>query len=160
LPEILAISPVDKDGSATRGMAAIDITPAIADQVGFRKVEIKFGGGPKKHARRRLVAARALGGRVVADFDAIERKRGDHVRVHLLDDIQTLGAAAYVGLVGGDNQQEAGGFEQATGVGGVGVDVEFLERGRRKGPTIADDRSVDDAVAIEEHGAAQVVGWR
>ena len=64
-------------------------------------------------------------------------------RVHGLDDGLRLGAAADVGLVGGDDEDEAGGFSLRAGFfGHAGKELELGERGGRVGFALADDLHV------------------
>lgn len=93
----------------------------------------------------------------VADLDAGEGgNECEEVRVHRRDDGGGLGAAADVGLVGGNHENEARSGEGSAGLGDAGEELELSEGVRRVGFAVADDLTIQRAVAVEEDGGA---GW-
>lgn len=76
--------------------------------------------------------------------------------MHRRDDGGGLGAAADVGLVGGNHENEARSGEGSAGLGDAGEELELSEGVRRVGFAVADDLTIQRAVAVEENGGA---GW-
>ena len=76
--------------------------------------------------------------------------------MHRLDDGGGLGAAADVGLVSRDHENEARGGEGSAGRGDAREKFELRERVRRVGFAVADNLTIQRAVAVEEDGGA---GW-
>ena len=75
--------------------------------------------------------------------------------MHRFDDGLGLVAAADVGLIGGDHENEAGGGELGAGFGHARKKGEFGESGRRVRFTVADDLQVERSITVEEYGGAE-----
>jgi hypothetical protein len=74
--------------------------------------------------------------------------------MHRFDRRTVLGSATHIRLIGYDDQEEMCRLEASTGVHDTIVELEFLHACRRVGPSVADDRTIEDAVTIEENSAS------
>lgn len=153
--EGFGVTVVDENGLAAGGVAAIDVAPAIADHEAGSEVDVAFGGGAEEHAGRGLAEVGGGVAGVPGDFDAVERKFAEQESVHGFDGFAGLGAAADVGLIGGDDEEKAVLAQQAAGFGDAGEDDEIGERLGRKRFAGAHFGTVQHAIAIEENGAAR-----
>jgi hypothetical protein len=85
---------------------------------------------------------------MITDLHAIKGQGPGHVRMKGLNDLASKGATADIGLVRGDNQQEARLLQLVTGFGNAGEDLEFSETRRRIRLSLANQRAIDHAVSI------------
>ena len=65
-----------------------------------------------------------------------------------------LRTAANIRLVGGNDEQEASGFQPSTIFRGTGKQAEIIENGRRIGLSLTNHLDVERAVTIEENCGA------
>jgi hypothetical protein len=94
--------------------------------------------------------------RVVADLDA-RKLRNPLLQqgVLRLDHLGGERAPSDVGLIGGDDEHEAGGGEGAASRGNVGEKLKRRHGARWLGQTMDDHRNVERAIAVEKHGGPQ-----
>jgi len=78
--------------------------------------------------------------------------------MHLVDDRSVLVAASHVRLIGDHQQQKSGTPEVLEGLRHAGQDGEVFGARGRIWLAVADDRSVDDPIAVEED-RAPTHGW-
>ena len=74
-----------------------------------------------------------------------------HFQIHRFNGFATLGAAAHVGLVGDDNQEEVRSLKPRTSVRNIRVEFELLEAGWRMGRSVPDRNPIDYSIAIEKN---------
>jgi hypothetical protein len=156
LAQRLAIPVIDEKGAAASRLRAIDVAPAIADEEAALQVEVVNGSGAQQHAGlwfpaiTRITMARPG---VITDFDVVDaRNVFAQLGVHCFDGFAALRSAAYVRLVGDDDQKKSGFLQLPAAFDGVGIKLELAEVRRRKGETIANYRAIENAVAIEKDG--------
>src|SRR6266496_398312 len=159
LAQALLAAAFNKDRSTTCATRTIDIAPAIADDITRAKVNFQLGCGSPDHARSWLPAVARLAvtlARVITNLDPIKRrKRGLHFCMHRLDRFTTLHSPAYVGLVRDYDQEKFRCLKSRAAVRNVVVEFEILDAGRRVWLTVADDRSIEHPIAIQEDGASR-----
>ena len=161
--EGFVVAEIDENGADAGALAAVDVAPAVADHPGAGKVETEEHSGVGEHTGSGFAAVvfgviDALAGGV-AGFDVSDRRDElAEAGVHRFDDGLRLRAATDVGLVGDDDEHIAGGGEGGAGFGDARDEFELGERGGRVGLAVADDLSVQRAVAVEKDGGAG--GWR
>lgn len=148
----LAVLVVEEDGAAASGVAGVDVAPAVADDEAGGEVDLMAGGACEHESGLGFAAGAIVFVVVIADDEIVEGEGGAEEIVNLFDGGLGLAAAGDVGLVGDDDEEEAGGAETVEGFGGAGEDLHFGSGGGRVGAAIADDGAVEDAVAIEEYG--------
>ena len=152
--QFFIIAVIDEDRPAAGFHAAINVAPAVADHPALREIDAEFVCGVKQHARRRFakIARDALPG-IVADLDAIDWQRRAHFPVHRLDDLARLCAASDIGLVRGDDEEEACCLQLRARVRDAGQEFKILHARGRVRLAVTDNGTIDDAIAIEEDGA-------
>lgn len=161
--EGFVVAEIDKNGADAGALTAVDVTPAVADHPGPAEIEIEEQGGIGQHARGGFAAVvlrvvETLPGGV-AHLDVRQgRDETTEFGVHRIDDGGGLSAAAYVGLVGGDDENVAGGGEGGAGFRDTREELELGQRAGRVGFAVADDLAVQGAVAIEENGGTEGAG--
>jgi len=136
-------------------MAAIHISPAIANHPAFRQINVQFARGAQQHARLRLAAV-AIGqtlARVKTNLHAVNGKLLDQMRVNCFHEFLFQGAASDIRLVRRNDQQKSGGFQFRAGAGNFGKEFKFIQVSRREWLAVAFQRAVDDTVAIQKNGA-------
>ena len=137
-------------------MGAIHVTPAIADKKTAGQIQRVIGRGAKYHSGLRFpaIARFAMAGAgVITDFDRIERRNGlAELPVHGLNQFAALGSAPDIRLVRNYHQDETRLLQLRAAVRNVGINLELLQRRRRKWKTVANDGTIQDAVAIEKDG--------
>src|ERR1051325_3871003 len=86
LPQGFIIVIIDQDGAASGGVAAINVTPAIANHPARAQVDVEFARGPQQQAWFGFpaIAFRIVEARMITNLDAIERQARTHVTVDLL----------------------------------------------------------------------------
>jgi hypothetical protein len=158
LLERLGVFAIDKNSSATGVVTAIDISPAIANQKTPRQIDIKSLCGAQDHPGPRLMAVARLGPvgtGVPADFHASNLRQGiQHFVVHCIDGRACLRPARDIRLVGHHDKQITGRVEAGAASNHVFVKIKFLYLRRRVWPAFADNRPVDDTVAVEKDRAS------
>ena len=91
---------------------------------------------------------------VPADFHTRNLRKGlRHFPVHRIHRGTRLRPARYVRLVGYDDEEIAGRFEESAARRDVIINFEIASLLRRIGPAFADNRLVDNTVAIEKDRA-------
>ncbi len=161
--EGFVVAEIDKNCADAGALAAVNVTPAVADHPRPAEIEIEEQGGVGQHARGgfatvvlRVVEALPGG---VAHLDVRQgRDEPTEFGVHRIDDGGGLGAAADVGLVGSDDENVAGGGEGGASLGNTGEELELGKGVRWVGFAVADDLAVQGAVAIEENGGTEGAG--
>jgi len=159
--KFLGVSEVDEDGAEAGALTAVDVAPAVADHPRAGEIESESLGGVGDHPGLGLAAVvirvgATLAGRV-ADLDVLEgRDQFAQASVHRFDDGLGLITATDVGLIGGDDEDEAGGGELGAGFGHTREEGELGEGGRRVGFAVANDLNVERAVTVEENGGAEI----
>lgn len=147
---------IDENRAATGGACAIDVAPAIADQVAAFQIDAVRGSGMQQHAGFWFSAVARFavaGASVKANFDSIERGEiRPQFGVHRFDRFAALRAAPYVRLIRDHNQKKSGILQLLAAFGYAGIKLKFAEVRGRKGEPVADHRAIDDAVAIEKDG--------
>ena len=78
-----------------------------------------------------------------------------HFQIHRFNGFATLGAAANVGLIRDDNQEEVRSLQPRTSVRNILVKFELLEAGWRMGRSVPDRNPVDYSIAIEKNCGAR-----
>ncbi len=63
-------------------------------------------------------------------------------------------AASNIRLICRNDQQKSGSFQFRAGGGDFGKDFKFIQASRWEWLTVAFQRAIDDAVAVEKYGAA------
>jgi hypothetical protein len=76
-----------------------------------------------------------------------------HFQIHRFNGFATLRAAADVGLVGDDNQQEVRRLKSGASLGNIVVKFEIPSAGWRVRLSIADHNAVEYSVAIQKNCA-------
>lgn len=90
---------------------------------------------------------------MITNFDRVERRhRGTKSCVHRLDRFLALGSAADVGLIRNHHQKKAGRFQSRAFFGDIRIDFKIVDACRRKGKSVANERPVQHAIAIEKYG--------
>src|SRR2546429_4065261 len=111
LPQRLLISVIDKGRAAAGGIRAVDVAPAITDQITLRQLDPVRGSGAEEQAGLWLPAIARLAeftSRMETNLDAIERgQRRAQLRMHGFDGGTALRSAPHIGLVCDDNQEKA-----------------------------------------------------
>jgi hypothetical protein len=87
---------------------------------------------------------------VIANLHAVKGQFLDHLVMDRLNQRAGQRSASDVGLIRRDDEQKAGTFESGAGLGDARQDLEFCEASWRIGFTVANQRAVDDAVAVQE----------
>ena len=73
--------------------------------------------------------------------------------VHLRDGLQRLLAASHIGLIGHEDEKEAGLAQQVTGFRRFGVNPECVRRLGREGEAVPNLRDIEHPVAVEKNRA-------
>src|SRR5579871_4571497 len=73
--------------------------------------------------------------------------------MHCIDRRARRQAGCDIGLIGDDNGKKSGGLETPNSVFDPGQQPKILDAPRREGFAVADKVRVEDAIAIEKHGA-------
>jgi hypothetical protein len=89
---------------------------------------------------------------VEADFDGVVAELSTELPVHLLDDVRLLDAASDVRLIGHDDDSKASRSEGGECLADAGKDPELVETGGGIRSTVANDRLIDDTVAVQQDG--------
>lgn len=121
----------EEHGGATDGAGGFGVLPFITDDEGMFEVNMPFEGGFGEQAGLGLAAGAAVGFVMGADEDVIERKAAAEEIVHAVEFTAGDGAVGKAGLVGGGDEDEAGGLEILEERQGLLVDVELVERAGR-----------------------------
>ena len=160
LPKLLRITPINENRVAAGSVAAVNVTPAVADHPALGKGNAQFACGAQQHARLRLpaIAVRLVFAGVITDLHPVNRKPPAHFGVNRLDGFLLERAAAHVGLVRHHHEQEAGLFEPRARGRNIGKNFKLIQTHRRIRPVVALQSAVDDAVAVEENGWNELVG--
>jgi len=147
---------IDKHGVATGGPGAVDIPPPITDEKTAVQINAMAGGGTQQHAGLRFSAIAGFtvaGAGVITDFDCVERRHGvAKFPVHGLDLFAALSSTADIGLVRHDDQEETRLLQLRAVFGDASEELKLSQRRRWKRKAVANDRPVQDAVAIEKDG--------
>ena len=89
-----------------------------------------------------------------ANLDAVEgREIHAQFRVHGFDCFPGLCAAPDIGLIRDHDQEKSGVLQLFTAFRDAGIKLELDEIRGRKGESVADHRTIENAVAIEKNGA-------
>src|SRR4051812_14955586 len=150
------VPPIDKNGGASGALPGLHVAPSIADHEAVGERERAVAGGVLEHAGRWLAAAAPISIVMIADAEFVDRQQRRETRVHPIDHLALLRAARDVGLVGDDDEAESRVTQADQGVGHPRQHLELGLARRRIRLAVADERSVDYAVPVEEDGAANV----
>lgn len=133
-------------------MAAIHVAPAVAHHPAFRQVRFQIPRGAEQHAGFGFaaIAMRLPLAGMIANFHALNGQLRHEPGMDFFHGGLFQRAAANVGLIGGDDEQKAGGFQFRAGFGDAGKDFKIRQGARRIGFAIAFDGAIDDAIAIEK----------
>lgn len=148
----------DKDGAATGRVPAIHIAPAVAHHPTLLQINSQFPSGSKEHAWFRLAAV-AIGlasARVKAGFDAIEWQKRAHVLMHVLDRFARHQTTSDIGLVGGDDEEKPSITQSLAGFSDARQDFEFAHPRGWIRQVVADDRTVNYTISIQEDRAHRI----
>jgi hypothetical protein len=114
------------------------------------QIDAVGGGGIEEHSGLGLSARTVIGRVVIAGIDGVERQFLAKAVVDGFDAIMGLDAAGDVGLIGDDEQEEAGIAKAGEGFGHAGFDTHRLGIGRWMRFSGEDEGFDQDAVAVEE----------
>jgi hypothetical protein len=78
-----------------------------------------------------------------------------HFQIHRFNGFATLGAAANVGLIRDDNQEEVCSLKSRTSIGNILVKLELLDVRWRMWRSVPDRNPVDYSIAIEKNCGAR-----
>jgi hypothetical protein len=156
--ELFIVAKINEDGAATCGVTAVNIAPAVAHHPTASEIESESSGGIEQHSRRGFApqAGRRSATRVVADLNVVNsRYEPAQMCMHSLDHGLRLGATSDIGLVGGDDQHEAGRFQAFTAFRNTVEQCEFLYCGGWVRFAVVYDRTVQGAVAVEKNSGPE-----
>src|SRR6185503_11674122 len=149
----LIVPAIDENRDTSGRASRRDVAPAIANHVAARQGDSELPRGGEHHAGFWFSAVARVSIVVRAYPDVIERKRRTEGGVHCVEGGVRQGAARDLGLVGDNDEKEAGRPKACQCFLNAGKDFQLFDICRRERPAAADDRPVDDAVAIYEDGA-------
>lgn len=141
----------EEHGGATDGAGGFGVLPFVTDDEGVFEVNVPFEGGFGEQAGLGLAAGAAVGFIMRADKDIVEREATAEQIVHAVEFAAGDGAVGEAGLIGGGDEDEAGGLEILEERQGLLVDVELVERAGRDLLLAFGARQVEDAVALDEY---------
>lgn len=149
--------PIYENSAAAGGTAAVDVPPTIAHEKTFAKIEVERFGRAQDHSRLWLVTMARIppiSAGVPADFHPRNLRQGlQHFPVNRIDRGTRLRPARDIRLVGHDDEEIAGRLEASAASRDVFINFEIVYRRRRVGPAVADNRLIDNAVAIQKDRA-------
>ncbi len=154
MSKFFRVAAINENGSAPRGVAAIDITPPVSHHPGPSQVYAELLCRFSQHTGFWLpaVALRFPAPGVVTDLNMVNRQLRTHAAVDCLDHFPRKRAASHIRLVCGNHKDITRVLELAASLGDFGQDDEFFEAGWRVWLAIPLERAVDHAVAIEKNG--------
>src|SRR4030095_6248080 len=119
------------------------------------RINVQLSNCAEDQAWSRLTATARLAvtlAGVIANLNTIKQwKRRFHFQIHRFNGFTTLGAAANIGLVGDDNQEEVRGLKPRTPIRNIFIKLEFLHVTRGIRHSVPDRDSVDYSIAIEKN---------
>jgi hypothetical protein len=156
LPQDFGLTAVDEHGAAASSITAINVAPSVPPQA-VGHINVQLGCSLEQHP---LMGFATVTGRspltgVEADLDPVDWQPGPNVEMDLIHNDAIKSATSDVGLVGGNNQDEARRFEPRAGPGNRGHKFKLPKaHGRiRLAPPL--QGAVDDAIAIQKNGRPQ-----
>ncbi len=155
--QLFIIVVVEKYGPASRCIAGIDIFPAISHQPGFRKFQLKLLGRLQQKPRLWFSAITLTGTIVITHVYLLD---GKFILDHLMQYFNHrpfLKTPSHIRLVGYTENVKSAGDDLLTDRVYPLYPSEFRSVGWREGKAVADERLVNDPVAIEAHGSIQRV---
>ena len=117
----------NEQGSAAGGACGFGVLPFIADDEGAIEIELPFESGFDEQAGFGLAAGAAVGFVVGAGEEIVEREQPAQLIVHAVHFAAVLIAARDAGLIGGGDEDKAGGFKFAQQRSDFFFDVELLQ---------------------------------
>lgn len=147
---------IDEHGTAAGSVSAIHVTPAIPDEETTPQIDRMIRRGAKQHPRLRFpaiarLAVAATG--VITDFDCVDGWHSvPQFPVHGFDEFAALRSATDIGLIRYHNEGETRLLQFGAALGNFGIQLKLFQSRRWKRNTIANDRPVQDAIAIEKNG--------
>ncbi len=124
--------------------------PAVAHHDRSKQVDPPARGRVAEHPRPGLAALAAVGVVVRTDPDLVDRKPGEKLPVHGVENPARHPSTGEVGLIRHDDQHKAGRAEGVERLNDTGQDLELVEGAWRRRNAVAKDHAVDDAVAVQE----------
>src|SRR5580700_4936942 len=103
----LAVAVIDQNGLATRGVAGIDVAPAISHEVAPREINIVLALGLQQESGLGLAASAMVRIIMIADEDGVDRQRSREPLMDGFDGLTRLRAARNIRLVGNDEESES-----------------------------------------------------
>ena len=115
--------------------------------------------GPQDQSGSGLAAVAAGRVVVIADEELVDRQCAREGCIEYFDKSPILRSARDVGLIRNDEEQEVECFEPRQCRRRFGDDRQILERARWVWLSVAHDRSIENAVAVEENGAHAISAY-
>ena len=103
----LPVVVIDQNCFATRGVAGIDVAPAISHEETSREIDVVLALGLEQKSRPGLAASAIIRIIMVTDEDIVDRQRRGQRLMDGFDGLACVGAAGDIGLVGNDEESES-----------------------------------------------------
>lgn len=153
--------PVNQNGLAAGSSCAIYVAPAVADHVAGAKIDREVIGRAEEHPRPRLAAIAFFAmasASVITDLDPIKVRDGlQQSVVDFFHDRPGLGSSPDIRLISDDHKEEPGGLQLRASFRHTSADFQLRRILRRIRLPFADDRLIENAVAIEKDGPSYLM---